>query len=93
MEVSGQLHSLAALQSGETALSNHWIRSLGGPPRHERIRESGGIDPPFLTSALDGREWSASRSGRFTYGERFPGTYWVGGWVDPRAGLGYWVKE
>jgi hypothetical protein len=28
-------------------------------------RDSGGMSPPFLTSAFDGREWSASRSGRF----------------------------
>jgi hypothetical protein len=41
----------------------------------------------FLTSALAGGEWSASRPGRFTPGERDPGTHWIGGWVDPRAGL------
>jgi hypothetical protein len=41
----------------------------------------------FLTSALAGCEWSASRPGRFTPGERAPGTLWIGGWVDPRAGL------
>jgi hypothetical protein len=35
----------------------------------------------FLTSALVG-EWSTSRSGRFT-----PCTHWIGGWVNPRAGL------
>jgi hypothetical protein len=33
---------------------------------HEDIWRSGGISPPFLTSALDGGEWSASRPGRFT---------------------------
>jgi hypothetical protein len=32
---------------------------------HEDIRESGSIDPPFLTLILDGGEWSASRHGRF----------------------------
>jgi hypothetical protein len=32
----------------------------------------------FLTSALDGGDWSASRPGRFTP---------RGVWVDPRAGL------
>jgi hypothetical protein len=41
----------------------------------------------FLTSALDGIEWSASRTGRFTPGERAPGTHWIGAWVGPRAGL------
>jgi hypothetical protein len=41
----------------------------------------------FLTSALAGGEWSASRPGRFTPGERAPGTHWIWGWVGPRAGL------
>jgi hypothetical protein len=36
----------------------------------------------FLTSALVGGEWSTSRPGRFT-----PGTHWIGGWVNLRAGL------
>jgi hypothetical protein len=36
----------------------------------------------FLTSALVGGEWSASRPGRFT-----PGTHWIGGWVGRTAGL------
>jgi hypothetical protein len=40
-----------------------------------------------LTSALDGRKWSASLPGRFTHRERTPGTHWIGGWVGPRAGL------
>jgi hypothetical protein len=41
----------------------------------------------FLTSALVGGEWSASRPGRFNPGERIHGTHWLGGWVDPRTGL------
>jgi hypothetical protein len=41
----------------------------------------------FLTSALVGNEWSASRFGHFTPGERDPGTHWIGGWVGPRASL------
>jgi hypothetical protein len=41
----------------------------------------------FLTLALAGGEWSAARTGRFTPGERAPGTHWIGGLVDPRAGL------
>jgi hypothetical protein len=56
--------------------------------RHEDIRESGGIAPTFLTSALDGGEWSASRPCRFTPGEVAPGTHGIGGWVGPRVGLG-----
>jgi hypothetical protein len=47
----------------------------------------GGKAPSFLTSALDGSEWSASCPGRFTPGERAPGTHRVGGWVGLKAGL------
>jgi hypothetical protein len=48
---------------------------------------SGGIALPFFTLALDGGEWSPSLPSRFTLGERSPGTHWMGGWLDPRAGL------
>jgi hypothetical protein len=37
----------------------------------------------FLTSVLDGDEWSASRPGRFILEERAPGTHWIDGWVGP----------
>jgi hypothetical protein len=47
--------------------------------RHENLWENGGIAPPFLASALDGGEWSASCLGRFTLGEKIPGTHWIGG--------------
>jgi hypothetical protein len=40
----------------------------------------------FLTSALVGGEWSASRHGRFTLWERAPGSLWRGGWVGHRTG-------
>lgn len=36
----------------------------------------------FLTSALVGGGWSASRPG-----EKAPCTYWIGGWVGLGAGL------
>jgi hypothetical protein len=36
---------------------------------------------------VNGGEWSVSPPCRFTLGERAPGTHWIGGWVDPRAGL------
>jgi hypothetical protein len=45
------------------------------------------VAPQFLISVLDGSECSASRPGRFTSTERAPGSYWIGGWVGPRAGL------
>jgi hypothetical protein len=48
---------------------------------------SGGVAPPFLTSELDGGEWSASSPGRFTPEKIALGTNWIGGWVCPRANL------
>jgi hypothetical protein len=51
------------------------------------MKAYGGVDVYihiFLTSTLVGGEWSASRTGRFTPGERTTGTHW---WVGPRAGL------
>jgi hypothetical protein len=50
----------------------------------------GGVDVQihvFLTLALVGGEWSDSRHGLLTPGEKAPGTHRIGGWVDPRAGL------
>jgi hypothetical protein len=50
----------------------------------------GGVDVQiniFLTSALVGCEWPASRPGRLTPGEGNHGTHWIGGWVGPRTGL------
>jgi hypothetical protein len=38
---------------------------------------SGDIALSFLTSALDGGEWSVSRPGRFILGEGALGTHWV----------------
>jgi hypothetical protein len=39
----------------------------------------------FSTSATDGDEWSASRSGRFISRVITPGTNWIGGWVGTGA--------
>jgi hypothetical protein len=47
----------------------------------------GNSAPPFLTTSLDGGEWSASRPYYFTPRERIPGTHSLGGSVGPRAGL------
>jgi hypothetical protein len=44
---------------------------------------SGGIVPSFLTSALDGGQWSASLSCCFNPGRRAPGTHWyLAGWAS-----------
>jgi hypothetical protein len=47
----------------------------------------GDIASPFLISVLDGGEWSVSRTGRFTPGEREHATHWIGGWVGSRDGV------
>jgi hypothetical protein len=49
--------------------------------------DSGGIAPPFLTSAVVGGELSASRPGRFIPEDGAPGTHWIGDRVCPWAGL------
>jgi hypothetical protein len=49
------------------------------------MKTYGGVDVLihiFLTSAVAGGEWSASRPGCFT-----PGAHSIGGGVDPRAGM------
>jgi hypothetical protein len=54
------------------------------------MKAYGGVDVQihiFLTWALVGGEWSPSDRYRFTPGEKWPGTHWIGGWVGPRAGL------
>jgi hypothetical protein len=54
------------------------------------MKADGGVDVLiyiFLTSALAESERSASRPSCFTPGERALGTYRIGGWVDPGAGL------
>jgi hypothetical protein len=68
--------------SGRKKLSRH--RSVQGKAnakfflclisqsRNEDVWGSGGIAPPFLTSALDGGEWSASCAGRFSPEEKSP---------------------
>jgi hypothetical protein len=64
--------------------------------KHHAMKAYGGVDVyrhAFLTSALDGGEWSASRLGRFTPRERAHGTHWVGGWVGPKTVLDAMVKR
>jgi hypothetical protein len=47
----------------------------------------GGVDPPFVTSALDGDEWSASSPSSFIPWETAPDTHWLRGSVGFRARL------
>jgi hypothetical protein len=47
---------------------------------HEDVWGSAGIAPPFLTSELDGSEWSSSRSCSFNLGNHL-----IRGWVGTKA--------
>jgi hypothetical protein len=48
--------------------------------------EGESIAPPFLISALDGREWLTSRPSHFTPWDTATGIQRTGGCVGPRAG-------
>jgi hypothetical protein len=55
----------------------------------------GGVDVHiyiFLTSALVGSGQLHAPTA-LNPGKRDPGTHWIGGWVDPRAGLGNLEKS
>jgi hypothetical protein len=53
----------------------------------------GGKAPPFLTSAPDGGEWSASHSDLITCGEIAPGTHWRGELGGPQSRSERYGKE
>jgi hypothetical protein len=63
-------------------------------PRHEDVLGEWSYSSMHtLTSALDGGEWLASRSGRLTPRERAHGTHWIRGWMGPRAVVDAVVKR
>jgi hypothetical protein len=61
------------------AVPLHAMVVLGGERRYSSYS--------FLTSALDGGEWSAPRPGRALPHGKDPGTHYTGGWVGLKAGL------
>jgi hypothetical protein len=72
--------------------SNHRLNSAevltNWALRHENVWGSGCIDPHFLDLGISWR-WVVSFTPLPLYPwERAPGTHFIGGWVDPRAGLG-----
>jgi hypothetical protein len=56
------------------------------------MKAYGGVDiynHVCLTSTLVGGEWSASRPGRFTAGEKAIRTHWRGDWLGSRICIDY----
>jgi hypothetical protein len=67
--LSGKLRAVNDWQSSYTDKVNFSLCLINEALCNEDIWGSGGIAPPFLTSVLDGGEWSTSRHRRFTPGE------------------------
>jgi hypothetical protein len=66
------------------------IKGVGHIPLHAMMALEGvrmNSSYSFMTSALDGVEWSAPRPAALWPGERTTGIYCTGGWVGLRAGL------
>jgi hypothetical protein len=86
------LYDLILLTEGEA--KGEVVLCFKRAPRHEGVLGEWTYSYTHsLTSALDGGEWSASSSDRFTPRERTPCTHWIGGWVGPRAVLDAVVKK
>jgi hypothetical protein len=76
----GQQHTDMTLSMYSKAVPG---KHRGGPQEGKRYNFYS-----FLTSTLDGDEWSASQPGcALLPGESTPGSHWIGGCVDPRTGL------
>jgi hypothetical protein len=61
--------------------------SLNRKPRHDNELGSGGMAPPFLTSAVFGGEWLSLRPSRFNHRQSVSGTHWTGDSVGLTAGM------
>jgi hypothetical protein len=54
---------------------------------------SGSVAPPFLTSLLDGEEWSSSYPRHFNPGKIAHDIHGIGAWVGTTAGLDIIKRE
>jgi hypothetical protein len=86
---------ICSYNKGYSALIKEKI-SCAQKIKHYTMKTYGGIDIEIhilLSSALVGSERSATRTCHFTPGEITPGTYCIGVWVGPMAGLDDMVKR
>jgi hypothetical protein len=82
---------LSFLLTGEVFISHYWhwsskVKLALCLTKYHAIKTYGEMEVSlrvFLSSALH----AASRPGRLILEEPAPGTHWIEGWVDPRAGL------
>jgi hypothetical protein len=56
----------------------------------KKVWGSGDMIVSFLTSVVDGCEWSPSHSGCFAPGEKAPSAHSTGGWVSPSLDTADW---
>jgi len=59
-------------------------------PKYHAMKTYGRVEVQphaLFASLLDAGEWSDLLPGRFTTGESYHGTHWLGGWMGPRAVL------
>jgi hypothetical protein len=100
-KIAIQLHLVAescticSSRSRRSVVLKHYLSlCFNRAPRHEGVSGEWMYSSTYsLTSALDGGERPASRSGSFTLRERAPGTHWIWGWVGPRTGWARWWTE
>jgi hypothetical protein len=73
-----------------------WFKCSNGDTKHHAMKTYEEMEVylhAFLTSALDGCEWSASRPGRFTPGKELPiPIRWEAGWT-PEDVWTRWQRE
>ena len=43
--------------------------------------------PSFVTMAHNGGEWSSTSLSCIITEEKVPSIHWIGGWIDPKAGI------
>jgi len=67
------------------------MRKITSPSRDSNPRAE--IKLHILTLALDGGEWSASWPRPLYRRKITPSSHWIGGWLDPRTGLGVVPKR